>query len=368
MPIERDYGVFRLLQELDKIVGVSGYEGAVGDRLELELRPHVDSCRLDALGNRYFIKHGIDPSFRVMLCAHMDEIGLIVSYVDEGGFVYTVPAGLLNSQILAARNFLIHTEIGVVPAVSGTLPVHLAHEESLESVPGEFYLDLGCENRAEVEALGVRIGDVVSFAGGGHLMNKRIYSGRAVDNRAGCAVVAEVMKRLRNERILPSVHAVGTVQEELGIRGAGPAAANVSPRVALVVDVVFAGGTPEMNERRMPIRLGFGPSVKFHDWSPGNAYMGNTVPRYMTDRLVSAAERESIPFQREVILNGGTDGWAIALSGAGILTGCVSIPCRYLHSNVAMVHREDLENTVQLILSFIRGLDREYGHIEDYQI
>lgn len=362
--------IVRLLTDLDALAGVSGYESRVGDRLERELVPWVDEHRRDALGNRFFVKRGTDPDFRVMLSAHMDEIGLIVSYIDEAGFLYAVPAGLLDFRYLPGRDYLIQTDAGPVPAISGTMSVHLLDEKTMASAAtaDDLYFDLGCRSRAEVEALGVKVGDSISFDRKGRVLNGRIFSGKAMDNRVGCAVLVETMRRLSGANLLPTIHAVGTVQEELGIRGAGPAAVSVAPRVAIAVDIIFAGGTPDIEERRLPIKLGAGPAIKFHDWSPGNAFVGNTVPRYMTDRLVAAAERIGMPYQREVVLNGGTDAWAISMSGTGVLTGCVSVPCRYVHSNVGSVDLEDVENAVRLIVAFIEGLDAEYGRIDDYQI
>lgn len=352
-----------LLSELDALFGVSGYEGGVGDRIAAELEPYVDESRRDCLGNRFFVKRGTDPEFRLMLSAHMDEVGLIVSHIDEAGFVYCVSAGLLDARALATREYLIQTSSGPIPAIVGSKPAHLLCEEEARRVTAaeDLYFDLGCSSRAEVEGLGVRVGDPVGYDRVGRTLNGRVYSGKSVDNRAGCAVLVEVMRRLSTKTLVPSVHAVATVQEELGIRGAGPAAARVDPRVAVAIDAIFAGGTPDLCERKVPIRLGAGPAIKLHDWSPCNAFVGNTVPRFMTDRLIAAAERAKVPYQREVVLNGGTDGWAISMSGTGVLTGCVSIPARYIHTAVGCVHLDDLENAVSLIVAFIEDLDASYG-------
>ena len=166
--------------------------------------------------------------------------------------------------------------------------------------------------------------------------------------------MVEVMRRLPANPAA-TVVATAAVQEELGIRGAGPAATRIVPDVALAIDVTLCGDTPGMDFARLPIKLGQGPAIKYFDWAPAMGF-GTAVPRRMTDRLEQVAERAGIAYQREVLLGGATDAWGIQLSGTGVLTGCVSIPSRYIHSAVGCVDVDDVEGAIELILAFIASV------------
>jgi endoglucanase len=226
-------------------------------------------------------------------------------------------------------------------------------EERAKAIPlFEMFLDLGTSSREESEALGVRVGDPVTFVRSGMLLNgTRVFTGKAVDDRSGCAVMIETMRRLSEREIAATVVAVASVQEEVGLRGAGPAAFRVQPDVAIALDVTLAGDTPATDFRQLPIRLGGGPAIKYFDWAPA-ATIGSSVPRRLTKRMEEAAARAELPFQREVLLGGATDAGSIALAGAGTLTGCVSIPSRHIHSAVGVVHLGDMEQCVDLLLAF----------------
>ncbi len=347
----------KLMLELDKIHGVSGDEDRVVDYLKEELGAHVDEHYGDALGNYVFVKKGSNPDLKLMLSAHMDEIGFIVSYIDEKGFVTFLPVGYHDSRMVINQVLAIHTEKGIVKGVTGAKPAHIVTEdEAKRAIPMEdLYIDLGTKNKAETLALGVNVGDYITFDRDGQFLNGgKVYTGKSVDNRSGCAVMAEVMKRLAGKDIAATVYGVASVQEEVGLRGAGPAAFAIEPDVALAIDVCLSGGTPALEERMMPIELGGGPAIMFYDWTPSSGH-GNNVPKRLTRRLVQVAEKANIPYQREAVLNGGTDAWAISLAGKGALTGCISLPSRYIHSATGFIHMDDLEHAVQLILAFIES-------------
>jgi endoglucanase len=205
----------------------------------------------------------------------------------------------------------------------------------------------------------VRVGDPITFVRSGMALNgTRIFTGKAVDDRSGCAVMIETMRRLAESDVAATVVAVASVQEELGLRGAGPAAFRVQPDVAIALDVTLAGDTPATEFRQLPIKLGGGPAIKYFDWAPSST-IGSAVPRRLTRRLEEAAARAEVPFQREVLLGGATDAGSIALAGAGTLTGCVSIPSRHIHSAVGVVHLGDMEQCVDLLLAFADMLPLE---------
>lgn len=346
------------LIDLDAIHGVSGDEERVAAYMKEQIIPFAQEHFEDPLGNHYFVKKGTDPDFKLMLAAHMDEIGFIVSHIDEKGFVYFLPVGYHDSRMVINQVLTIQTETGIVRGITGGKPAHVVtNEEAQKAIPlDRLHLDLGTSSRAETLALGVQVGDYITFDRVGQLLNgTKVFSGKSVDNRSGCAVLIEVMKRLADKQIAPTVYGVASVQEEVGLRGAGPAAYAVQPDIGLAIDVIFAGGTPGMDERISPVILGAGPAIMMYDWTPSNGH-GNNVPKKLTRKLIQTAEKNAIPYQREVVLNGGTDAWAMSLAGKGALSGCISLPSRYIHSATGIVHMDDLEQAVQLIVAFVEEL------------
>jgi endoglucanase len=337
--------------ELDPIFGVSGDEEKVASYVREELAGKYDEYYADPLGNQFFIKKGFNSNLKLMIAAHMDEIGFVVNHVDEKGFVYIVPVGIHDSRLVINQILVINTTKGFIKGVTGSRPAHIVTaEEEKKGVPiEELHLDVGTFSKAETLELGVRVGDYLTFDRQGEYLNGgKVFTGKAVDNRAGCAVLIEVLKRLHTKNIMPTVYAVATVQEEVGLRGAGPVGFHVQPDVALAIDVTPAGGTPGIKDQELPIEFGAGAAIKCYDG-------GLAVPKKLVNRLVEVAEKHQIPYQREVMLKGATDGKAISLSGNGVLTGCISIPSRYIHSAVGSVHLDDLEHSVQLIVAFIEG-------------
>lgn len=350
--------LYQSLYNLDNAYGVSGDETEVSAVLKHEMADLYDHFEEDALGNHFYVKNGIDKTLKMMISAHLDEIGFIVKYIDERGLVYVLPVGYHDDRMFINQDVNIHTLTGVIHGVTGSKPAHiLSAEDKAKSIPlTEVGIDVGTLARDETLALGVQVGDYVNYRREGDLINNgKIYSGKAVDNRAGCAVMVEVMRRLKNKKVKPTIYAVGSVQEEVGIRGAGTAATKINPDVAISVDVTLACGAAGLDPKDIPIELGQGAAVKFYDWDP-TSMVGSSVPRKMTSKLIELAEKNHIPYQREVLLYGGTDAWAISVSHTGVLTGGISIPQRYMHTAVGTVHLDDLEACVQLLLAYINDL------------
>jgi putative aminopeptidase FrvX len=346
-----------LLGRLDAVSGVSGDESAVADVIAAELAGHHDRHESDALGNHFFVRTGAEGAPTVMLCAHMDELGFIVQHVEDEGFLRIAPIGFHDDRMVIDQDLRIHGRNGPVDGVTGAKPAHvLTPEEAKQAIPlAEMFVDVGTSSRAETEELGVRVGDNATFARAAGVLNgTRVFTGKAVDDRSGCAVMIEVMRRLPKD-VGGTVWATAAVQEEIGIRGAGPAAARIVPDVALAIDVTLCGDTPGIEFSRLPIRLGKGPAVKYFDWAPAAGY-GSAVPRRLTNRLEEVADSAGVEYQREVLMGGATDAWGIALSGTGVLTGCISIPSRYIHSAVGCVHLDDIEGAIQLIVAFIEDV------------
>ena len=263
--------MLELLARLDAATGVSGDESAVAEIIQDELAGAYDEHEQDVLGNHFFVKRGAEGAPTVMLCAHMDELGFVVQHVEDEGFVRIAQVGYHDARMVVDQDLRIHGENGPVDGVTGAKPAHLlTPEERAKAIPlEELFVDVGTASRAETEALGVRVGQLASFARTGRLLNgTRLFTGKAVDDRAGCAVMVEVMRRLGEREPGARVVATAAVQEELGIRGAGPAALRVQPDVALAIDVTLCGDTPGMELARAPIRMGEGPAIKYFDWAP----------------------------------------------------------------------------------------------------
>jgi putative aminopeptidase FrvX len=350
-----------LMHKLDAVRGISGYEEDVAELMHAELAPYSDEQSRDPIGNRYFTKRGAKNAPVLMLCAHMDEIGFLVQHIEDEGFLRLAPVGYHDDRMLTDQVLEVEGLNGLVTGVIGTKPAHVVTaEERQKTIPlHEMFLDLGTSSREESEALGVRVGDPVTFARTGTTLNgTRVFTGKAVDDRSGCAVMIETMRRLAESDITATVVAVASVQEEVGLRGAGVAAYRVKPDVAIALDVTLAGDTPATEFRQLPIRLGGGPAIKYFDWAPA-ATIGSAVPRRLTRRMEEAAARAGVPFQREVLIGGATDAGSIALAGAGTLTGCVSIPSRHIHSAVGVVHLGDMEQCVDLLIAFAELLPLE---------
>ncbi len=345
-----------LLERFDNLFGVSGQEDAIGEALFEEMNGFYDEFRKDALGNYIFTRYGRDRTKEVMFCAHMDEIGFVVSYIEENGFVRFAPVGFHDDRMAINQNMVIMTAKGPVQAITGAKPFHiLSHEEAERVIKIEdLFADLGTASRNETEALGVRIGDYMGFDRQGFFLNgKKVYTGKSVDNRASCAVLVDVMRRLKDLYIEPTIHIVGTVQEEVGMRGAGPVTFSLEPELVLALDLTIAGGAPDIEERQCPVAIGKGPAIKFYDWDPVYGMVGNNVPKKLTNRLVAVCEKNDIPFQREVLMGGGTDGWSAAMSGKGVLAGVLSIPAQYVHTAVGTVNIDDMEQMSKLIVAFL---------------
>jgi endoglucanase len=343
-----------LMLKLDAARGISGYEEEVAELMQAELTPLSDEQTRDPLGNHYFTRRGAEGAPVLMLCAHMDELGFLVQHIEDEGFLRLAPVGYHDDRMLTDQVLEVAGVKGPVFGVVGTKPAHIVTaEERAKAIPlHEMFVDLGTGSREESEELGVRVGDPVTFVRTGMPLNgTRVFTGKAVDDRAGCAVMIEAMRRLSERDVPATVVAVASVQEEVGLRGAGPAAFRVKPDVAIALDVTLAGDTPATDFRQLPIRLGGGPAIKYFDWAPA-ALIGSAVPRRLTQRMEEAAARAQVPFQREVLLGGATDAGSIALAGAGTLTGCVSIPSRHIHSAVGVVHLGDMEQCVDLLLAF----------------
>ena len=348
-----------LLVVFDNALGISGHESDISVKLKEEMGGCYDDWYEDALGNQIFFRKGKKDT-RVLLAAHIDELGFMVSFIEDDGTVRFIPVGYHDDRMVIDQDLMIHTYKDGVSGVTSGKPSDLMKEEEKDKVIkiADLFIDVGTQSKKETEKLGVKIGDFVSFDRTGRFLNESsVYTGKSVDDRSGVAVMVEVMRRLKKEKAdNVCVYALGSVQEELGIRGAGVAAHRIKPDVALAIDVTLAGGVPGIEPRQIPVRLGGGAAIKLFDWAPGAGGIGNAVPKRLTDALIKTAEKNNIKYQREVLMEVGTDAWAISLAGDGAMAGAVSIPSRYVHSAVGLVDLKDMEACVELIVHYIKSL------------
>ena len=340
------------LEKLSNACGVAGREEEVRSLMKSFLKPYVDEVKEDKLGNIIGIKKGKKNASKVMLAAHMDEIGLLVKTISKEGFIQFAKIGGIDDRILLAQKVIVYTEKGPLHGIIGSKPPHIQKEEERKRVLtcDELFIDIGAENQEQAKKMGVKIGDPVGFDIKFAKVGKNIVIGRAFDDRVGCAVMIEAMKRLKTEC---TVYAVGTVQEEVGLRGATTAAFGIYPDIGIALDVTIAGDVPGVREVEAPIKLGKGPSIEIAD-------MGLIAHPKVVRLLIDAAEENKIPYQLETGLPGSTDAARISLTREGVPSGVISIPTRYIHSPSSLLSLEDAEKTVKLTVAAIQKIPKHF--------
>ncbi len=320
-----------LIENLTNAYGPSGSERQIRDLIRAEVELLADEVRVDALGNLIALKRGTGAGRRVMLAAHMDEIGLVVSYVDEDGFLRVQPIGGVDLSTLVGGR--VRFEDGTTGVIAPEQRAEYRKSPDLNKL----YVDIGARSRDEAKD---RLGQTAGFVRPFEDLAGRLVA-KSMDDRIGCAVLVEVLRQLND-----SPHDVifaFTTQEEVGLRGARTSAYSIEPEIGIALDVTSAADTPEAKPK-MAMRLGAGPCIKVMD-SASLSHPG------VKNLLIEAAEAEGIPYQLEVLAAGGTDAAAIQLARSGVAAGTVSIACRYVHTPSEMVDYADVQNAVRLLLS-----------------
>jgi putative aminopeptidase FrvX len=343
--------LFKNITELD---GISGREKQVRKFMKekfLEYGIPEAKIETDGLGSIVAKLDGEGP--KIMVCGHMDEIGMIVTKITEEGFLKFQTIGGWWNQVMLAQEFKLTTSKGkTLRAVIGSKPPHLLDPEDLKQPVkiDDMFLDIGVKDKAEAEDLGVQIGDMVSpVLSFSPLANPKYLLAKAWDNRIGCAIVLEVLRILKNENHPNTVLGAGTVQEEVGLRGAKTSGFMVDPDICFAVDVGIAKDTPGTDKS---VKLGEGPAILVYD---GNL-LGHVGLREM---VLEVAKAENIPYQLDYLKRGGTDAGAVSLVYRGVPAMSFCIPARYIHSHTSIIHRDDYENAVKLLVAVIKKLDRE---------
>lgn len=345
---------FNFLEKYLNNASPTGFESE-GQKIWLNyLKPYIDSHFVDTYGTVVGV---INPeaSFKVVIEAHADEISWFVHYITKDGFIYLRRNGGSDHQIAPSKRVNIHTKKGIVEAVFGWPAIHTRHggEEKAPKLDNIF-LDCGCTTKEEVEKLGVHVGCVVTYQDKFMVLNKNYYVGRALDNRIGGFMIAEVARMLHeNKKQLPfGLYITNSVQEEVGLRGAQMITESIKPNVAIVTDVCHDTQTPMINKiKQGDLFCGKGPVLTY----------GPAVQNNLLDLLIDTAENNKIPFQRAAASRAtGTDTDAFAYSTGGVASALISLPLRYMHTTVETVHKEDVENVIRLIYNTLLNIEDQH--------
>ncbi len=341
------------LEKLSNACGVAGREQEVRELMIKMLKPYADEITTDRMGNVIAIKKGKKNSPKVMLAAHMDEVGLMVKTITKDGFLQFTKMGGIDDRVLLAQKVNVFTEKGTLPGVVGSKPPHIQKEEERKKIVtyDELFIDIGAENRDDAKAMGVKVGDPVAFDAKFVKLGKDAVMGKAFDNRAGCAVMIETLKRLVKTDC--TVYAVGTIQEELGLRGTTTAAYGVDPDVGIALDVTIAGDTPGIREFDTTVKMGKGPALTVSD-------SGLVTHPKVLRWLIDTASENKIEYQLETGLLGTTDAARIALTRQGVPAGTISIPARYIHSGAGLISLKDAENCVKLAAAAVQKIEKTF--------
>lgn len=338
----------------------TGFEAA-GQQIWLDyLRPYIDEQIIDIYGTVVGV---INPGkdYKVVIEAHSDEISWFVNYISDDGYLYVRRNGGSDAAIAPSMRVNLHTAKGVVSGVFGWPAIHV-RDIAKDQVPKvhELFIDIGAENKAEVLEMGIHVGTVATFSDGLTEMNNRYYVGRALDNRIGGYMIAEVARRIRENKIdLPfTLYIVNAVQEEIGLRGAEMISRRLKPDLAIITDVTHDTQSPMYNKKEQgDMKCGGGPVICY----------GPAVQNNVRDMLIKVAENKNIPYQRQAVSRStGTDTDSFAYSSEGIASALISLPLKYMHTTIETVHKDDVENVISLIYEVLLQLDgtEDYRYIK----
>ena len=347
----------KFLIDLLSAPGPSGYEGPVRAVWKTAVEQYAERVDIDVHGNAVGVYNGAG-SPRIMFAGHMDELGFQIIYIDDKGYLYFDTIGGFDMQIVPGRKVRIHTAKGTILGVLGKKPIHLMQAADRRKVPDkhDLWIDIGVKDSDEAKKL-VAIGDPVTFDPNFEDLRNGLAVSRGFDNKAGAWVVAEALRRVSRakKQCRASIHAVATVQEEVGLRGARTSAYGVDPLVGIAVDVTWAIDHPSVDKRQVgECCLGGGPVLT----------RGANVNPVVFARLLQVAKKRKIPHQIQAEPGGtGTDANAIQLSRAGVATGLLSVPQRYMHTPVEIVALADLDNTAKLLAEFSLSIDNKTSFI-----
>ena len=355
--MSKPFSVPSFLSDLLNARSPSGHEYEAQAVFDKYVKISADEYSKDAMGNRTAVLNPRgDPT--LMLAGHIDELGLMITYVNKDGFLYFDTIGGHDRTVISGRRVLIHTENGLLKGVTGKRAVHLMDDTDRMKVPEihEIWIDIGVKSKKEALEK-IRIGDVATYDHGFELFSGSIGVARAFDNKSGAYIIGETLVRLAKDKIGLSakVVSVATVQEEIGVRGAATSSYSVNPHIAIAVDVGHATDHPDCDQRKFgETVLGGGPII----------CRGPNINPKVFDKLITTAKKLKIPYQLEGDPRPtGTDARAIQVARAGVATGLISVPLRYMHTPSEVVDLQDVENCVKLLVGFSKSLQKgDYAH------
>ena len=344
----------KFLEEYLNNASPTGFESS-GQQIWLDyMKPYINTYISDTYGSMVGVINP-DAKYKVVIEAHADEISWFVNYITDEGYIYVIRNGGSDHQIAPSMRVNIHTKKGVVKGVFGWPAIHVRHGEK-ETTPSlkNIFIDVGCSSKDEVEKLGVHVGSVITFEDELITLNKKYFVGRALDNRMGGFMIAEVARRLHEKKVkLPfGLYVVNSVQEEIGLRGAQMIAERIKPDLAIITDVTHDTTAPLYSKIKSgDIKCDSGPVISY----------GPAVQNNVRDMIINVAEKKKIKFQRlSASRSTGTDTDAFAYSNAGVASALISLPLKYMHTTVETVHKNDVEKVIKLIYEFVIQL--KAGH------
>lgn len=351
--MEKQLEMFKALTEAK---GVPANEKDVRNLMKEYISPYCDEITQDNLGSIICKKAGKENGPKIMMAGHMDEIGFLVANIDDKGFITFQPLGGWNGKVMLAQKVVITTSTG--KEYIGIINGKPSKEAAASIDKDNMFIDIGVDSKEEVKNLGIRQGDMITpYFEFEQMANPKYLVAKAWDNRVGCALCIDILKELKNIEHENDVYAVGTVQEEVGCRGARTASHIVNPDIGFSLDVSIANDTPGQNTNFGDGKLGNGPQLHIFD----GGLVGHVGLR---NYLIDIAEELEIPYQVNSLPFGGTDASQMHLSHSGAPCMSIGIPTRYIHSHASIIHKDDYDNTVKLVTEFIKRLNNdEYQRI-----
>ncbi|MFY7810831.1 MAG: M42 family metallopeptidase [Flavobacterium sp.] len=331
----------------------TGYE-AEGQKIWMEyIKPYIDTFITDIYGTAVGVINPDSP-YKVVIEGHSDEISWYVNYITDDGLIYVIRNGGSDHQIAPSKRVNIHTAGGIVQGVFGWPAIHTRNRAKEETPKVEnIFIDCGCSTKKEVEDLGIHVGCVVTYPDTFMILNHNKLVGRALDNRMGGFMIAEVARLLKeNNKTLPfGLYITNAVQEEIGLRGAEMITQRIKPNLAIITDVCHDSTTPMIDKKiEGDTKIGNGPVISY----------APAIQNKLRDKIIKVAQEKEIPFQRLASSRvTGTDTDAFAYSNGGVASALISLPLRYMHTTVEMVHRDDVENVIKLIYETILTIEKD---------
>lgn len=348
---------YEFLKTIQETPSPSGFEQPVQRIVRKRMKPYASSIETDVHGN---VIVGLNPkgSPRIMLAGHCDQIGMMVKYIDDNGYIFFAPIGGLDPSVIVGSRVVVHSQHGPIEGVIGRKPVHLMKQEErgAKIEMRELWIDIGAKNKRETEQV-VSVGDPVTFRLEMVALGRDFVTSPAFDNKCGTFVVMEALRLCAERKMSGALFAVSTVQEEIGLRGARTSCYGIDPQVGIAVDVTHATDYPDIDKRTNgDLKLGAGPVIT----------SGANINPKLGELFLKTAKAKRIPFQREGAPGGtGTDANAIQLTRAGVATALISVPNRYMHTPVEIISLGDLEATAKLIADTVCAITKRTNFIPE---